>query len=93
MSLLNVKNLNVEYVKRGRSVCAVRNLSLSLEKGDVVGIVGESGSGKTTAMLALLGLLPDRAKITADEMEVDRRKLAMVFQDPSAYLDLSLIHI
>lgn len=87
MSLLNVKNLNVEYVKRGRSVCAVRNLSLSLEKGDVVGIVGESGSGKTTAMLALLGLLPDRAKITADEMEVDRRKLAMVFQDPSAYLD------
>ena len=70
MSLLNVKNLNVEYVKRGRSVCAVRNLSLSLEKGEVVGIVGESGSGKTTAMLALLGLLPDRAKITADEMEV-----------------------
>lgn len=87
MSLLKVKNLNVEYEKRGIRVCAVKNLSLSLEKGDVLGIVGESGSGKTSAMLALLGLLPDSAKITVDEMEVDRRKLAMVFQDPSAYLD------
>lgn len=87
MSLLKVKNLNVEYHNRDGIVRAVSNLSFQIEEGEIVGIVGESGSGKTSTMMALLGLLPENVKVTAEEMNIDRSQLSMIFQDPSAYLD------
>ncbi len=78
-------------------------MSLSVEPGEVLAIVGESGSGKSVAMLAVMGLLPWTAKITADKMEfqgrdiqkisaAERRKLigrdvAMIFQEPVASLN------
>ena len=46
---------------RGREVCAVRDVSLRVERGSVVAFVGPNGAGKTTTIYALLGLVrPDR---------------------------------
>ncbi len=66
MSLLEVKNLSVSFendVKKHQDIQAVKGVSFSLEKGEVLGIVGESGSGKSVSALSILGLLPyPRAK-------------------------------
>lgn len=58
MSLIEVKDLSVDYLTEGADVHALRGITLSLEKGDSLGLVGETGAGKTTAALSLLGLLP-----------------------------------
>ena len=55
MSLLEIKNLRVEFGAKGRAFRAVDGLDLQLDQGQVLGIVGESGSGKSTlARLVLL---------------------------------------
>jgi dipeptide transport system ATP-binding protein len=82
---------------------AVDGVSLTLEKGEVLGVVGESGSGKSVTMLALMGLVPFPGKVTADKLSFngqdlltisdrDRRKLtgkdvAMIFQEPTTSLN------
>ena len=59
MSLLNIENLSVYFKRRqGEDFAAVRDISLQLEKGEILGIVGESGSGKSVTALSILGLLP-----------------------------------
>ncbi len=55
--MLNIKNLSVEYYRRGKTIPAVRNVSLELAPGETLGIVGESGSGKSTLALAVLRLI------------------------------------
>jgi len=55
--LLDVNHLTVDFVSPASRVRVLNNVSISVEKGDTVGIVGESGSGKTTLGLAILGLL------------------------------------
>jgi dipeptide transport system ATP-binding protein len=103
MALLDIQNLTVEFETANGWFKAVDGVSLSVEPGEVLAIVGESGSGKSVAMLAVMGLLPWTAKITADKMEfqgrdiqkissAERRKLigkdvAMIFQEPVASLN------
>src|SRR6187200_1884821 len=58
--LLSVRDLQVEFVGRGRTVRAVRRLSYDIGPGETIGLVGESGSGKSVSALSLLGLLPKR---------------------------------
>jgi dipeptide transport system ATP-binding protein len=103
MALLQIDNLTVEFETATGWFRAVDGVSLSVEKGEVLAIVGESGSGKSVAMLAVMGLLPWTAKITADRMlfegcdiqgmsPAERRKLigkdiAMIFQEPVASLN------
>ncbi len=59
MPLLEVNNLSVGFHHiDGYSYKVVKNISFSLEKGEVLGIVGESGSGKSITALSILGLLP-----------------------------------
>ncbi len=103
MALLQIDNLTVQFETATGWFKAVDGVSLSVEKGEVLAIVGESGSGKSVAMLAVMGLLPWTAKITADRMlfegrdiqnisAAERRKLigkdiAMIFQEPVASLN------
>ena len=104
-TILNVNNLNVTYVNKNRRVMAVRNASLSINKGDSLGIVGESGSGKSTLAMALLRLHPKSTEITGEAMfegknlltisdeemnELRWVKLAVVFQ--KAMNALSPVH-
>ena len=64
MSLLQVEELHVWFdLARGRELHAVQGVSFALDRGERLGLVGESGSGKTTAILALMGLLPPTASV------------------------------
>ncbi|WP_082469725.1 ABC transporter ATP-binding protein [Rhizobium sp. Leaf311] len=103
MALLQVDNLTVEFETANGWFRAVDGISVSVEKGEVLAIVGESGSGKSVSMLAVMGLLPWTARITADRMlfqgkdiqkisASERRTLigkdiAMIFQEPVASLN------
>ncbi|MEB2845374.1 ATP-binding cassette domain-containing protein [Rhizobiales bacterium RZME27] len=103
MSLLQIDNLIVEFETSTGWFRAVDGVSVSVDKAEVLAIVGESGSGKSVSMLAVMGLLPATAKITADRMlfegqdiqklsGAERRKLigkdiAMIFQEPVASLN------
>ena len=105
MALLDIKNLTVKFATATGSFTAVDGIDVRVDKGEVLAIVGESGSGKSVSMLAVMGLLPDTATITADKMTYDgrdisrlsaaeRRKLigreiTMIFQEPVASLNPS----
>ena len=70
--LLEVKNLSIAFASRGRVTQAVDRLSLTIRKGEAVGLVGESGSGKSVTNLAILGLLPrDTAQVKAERLHFD----------------------
>lgn len=61
MSLLEVKNLSISFKANSPENAdkqAVRDISFSLNEGEVLGIVGESGSGKSISALSIVGLLP-----------------------------------
>ena len=66
--LLEIRNLSVEFRTSLGPLKAVDGVDLTVDTGEVVGVVGESGSGKSVAMLAVMGLLPWTAKITADRL-------------------------
>jgi dipeptide transport system ATP-binding protein len=103
MALLDIKNLVVEFRTSSGWFRAVDGVSLSVEAGGIHAIVGESGSGKSVAMLAVMGLLPQTAKVAADHVLFDGRDLltmsahnrrhiigkdvAMIFQEPMTSLN------
>lgn len=98
--VLSLKNVNIEYPKRGKvpAFLAVKDASLEIYPGEVLGLVGESGSGKTTIGRAVVGLLPIKSgELTIggktvsgsknkDLMEI-RREIGIVFQDPGSSLN------
>ena len=96
--LLSVENLTVEYAVGGKSLFAVSDVSLSVGKGETLGLVGESGCGKSTLGRAVLQLRrPTAGKVTFDGIELTeldgkalrlmRRRLQLIFQDPIASLN------
>ncbi|MCM5559536.1 ABC transporter ATP-binding protein [Pleomorphomonas sp. JP5] len=103
MPILEISNLSVDFRTVGGQFRAVDGVSITVDPGEIVSIVGESGSGKSVSMLALMGLLPWTATITADRMMFDgkdlltispreRRRiigndLAMIFQEPMSSLN------
>ncbi|MEZ5846285.1 MAG: ABC transporter ATP-binding protein [Geminicoccaceae bacterium] len=58
MSLLEVKDLSVNFAVEGREIEAVRKVSFHIDKGETLALVGESGSGKSVTALSVLQLLP-----------------------------------
>lgn len=62
MSILEVRDLSVTYRTQGGDVPATRNINLSIDRGEVLGLAGESGCGKSTVAHALLRLLPEGTK-------------------------------
>jgi dipeptide transport system ATP-binding protein len=101
--LLDIKGLTVSFATRGGAFRAVDGVDLQVAPNEVLAIVGESGSGKSVAMLAIMGLLPWTATVTAERMHFagqdllamtprQRRALvgrdvAMVFQEPMSSLN------
>src|SRR5947207_3526884 len=75
MALLEIDNLTVEFKTGSGAFRAVDEVSFKVDKGEVLAIVGESGSGKSVAMLAVMGLLPWTATVTADRMSFDSQDL------------------
>ncbi|MFZ5711127.1 MAG: ABC transporter ATP-binding protein [Pseudomonadota bacterium] len=96
--VLSVENLSVDYRWGGSVVHAVRGVSLSVAKGEVLGIMGESGCGKSTLAAAMINLLPNGAHVAGGTVRLNGadvfalpkeaqrrlrgRSVAMVFQDP-----------
>ncbi|MGE5227053.1 MAG: ABC transporter ATP-binding protein [Planctomycetaceae bacterium] len=67
MTLLEARDLQVWFdLPRGGRLHAVQGVSFSVDPGERVGLVGESGCGKTTALLALMGLLPPSAEVAGE---------------------------
>jgi peptide/nickel transport system ATP-binding protein len=100
--LLEVKDLSVDFGTEDGLVHAVRNVSFTLGRREVLGIVGESGSGKSVSSMAIMGLLPRTARITGSIRFLDDElvglpykkmrpyrgnKIAMIFQDPMTSLN------
>ncbi len=101
--LLEIRNLTVEFPTAFGPFRAVDGIHMELDEGEVRGVVGESGSGKSVTMLAVMGLLPWTAKVTADVLRfagqdllgltpAQRRRLtgkdmAMIFQEPMTSLN------
>jgi len=101
--LLDVRNLSVDFRTSNGQFRAVDGVDVQVDVGDVLAIVGESGSGKSVSMLAVMGLLPWTATISADTLSFDgvelgrasasqRRSIigkdmAMIFQEPMSSLN------
>jgi peptide/nickel transport system ATP-binding protein len=100
-SVLQLEKLNVRFSTPRGDVEAVQDFSLTLQRGECVGVVGESGAGKSQAFLATMGLLAPngrvsgRARFGSTELigrsgaELDRlrgSRIGMVFQDPMTSL-------
>ncbi|WP_439669458.1 nickel import ATP-binding protein NikD [Cupriavidus necator] len=70
--LLEVENLSIKLpLENRRTLHAVRNVSLKIDKGECLGVVGESGSGKSLTALSIPRLLPRRAQCSADTLRVN----------------------
>jgi oligopeptide transport system ATP-binding protein len=100
-TVLRIAQLGVSFATAQGEVAAVRDVSLSVERGECLGVVGESGAGKTQLFLATLGLLPTTARVTGSaslggapligrpQKELDRirgARIGLVFQDPMTSL-------
>jgi len=102
-AVLEVDGLSVGIRIRGQWVQALNDVSLTVRRGEVLGLVGESGSGKSLTALSIARLLPDNARVfggsirlmgqdvlAKDERALDRmraRSLALIFQNPTSYLN------
>jgi peptide/nickel transport system ATP-binding protein len=92
--MIELRGLDVSFTVGHRTIAAVRDVSIAVEKGETFGIVGESGSGKSTVLRAISGLVPPSAgtislagrPMPARRSRLDRRLLQYVFQDPYASL-------
>ena len=64
-ALLEIANLNIQFAGQGGALLsAVRDLSLTIAEGEVLGLVGESGSGKSLTSLSIMRLLPPQARVS-----------------------------
>lgn len=103
MSLLEIKDLVIEFKSEMGTVKAVNGVSLTIEPGKTLGLVGETGAGKTTAALGILRLVPEPGEIRSgsisykgedimgmaekDVSDIRGNEISMIFQDPMTALN------
>lgn len=98
MALMEINNLKKYFNVNGGLLHAVDDVSLTIEKGETLGVVGESGCGKSTLGKVLMRLETatdgeiiydgtDLTKLSEKQFKPYRRKIQMIFQDPFASLD------
>ena len=103
MSLLEVRNLRIEYPSRHGVMAAVKDLSFTIEKGEILGVVGESGAGKSTIGNAVIDLLSPPGRIARGDVflngekisglspdairEIRGARIGFIFQDPMTSLN------
>ncbi len=104
--VLNIKDLNISYYTRAGEIPAVIDFSMTVKKGETVGLVGESGCGKSTVAMAIMRYLGGNGGIKSGSMnfrgqelttlgDEELRKLrghqiSMIYQEPMAALNPSL---
>lgn len=104
--LLEVKNLSIAFPAAHGDVPIVDNVSFSVRPGETMGLVGESGCGKSITSMAIMGLLPDTAKITGEILFKGKNlvgldykahnalrghEMAMIYQDALSSLNPSML--
>ena len=103
MSLLQVKNLVVEFPHRRGTLRALDHISFDIAPGEILGVVGESGAGKSLTGAAIIGLLEPPGRIAGGEIHLEGqridqlsgdamrhirgRKIGAIFQDPLTSLN------
>jgi peptide/nickel transport system ATP-binding protein len=103
MSLLQVKNLVVEFPNRRSTLRAIDGISFEIAPGEILGVVGESGAGKSLTGAAIIGLLEPPGRIASGEVllegqhidnlnndqlrHIRGRKIGAIFQDPLTSLN------
>ena len=103
MSLLQVKNLVVEFPNRRGTLRAIDGISFDIAPGEILGVVGESGAGKSLTGAAIIGLLEPPGRIASGEVllegkridnlsndelrHIRGRKIGAIFQDPLTSLN------
>ena len=101
--ILSAQNVHTTFRTHGKSVKAVRGVSFYAGYQEILAVVGESGSGKSVLMKSILGLMPENAEVTADQIlfmeknilemtpeqqrKMRGKEIAMVFQDPMTALN------
>ena len=86
MAMLDIKHLTTEFATENGTVRAVRDVSLHVDKGEVLGIVGESGSGKSQTMFSVMGLLAQNGKIAEGSITIDGEEISpAVIKDKKEY--------
>ena len=102
-NLLEIDNLNIRFMSDQETVNAVRDVSITLSSGEVLGIVGESGAGKSTIGNAIVNLLDDPGEIVKGKVifegqnlvgmddkamrTIRGKRIGMIFQDPQTSLN------
>ena len=103
MSLLEVKNLVVEFPNRRGTLRAIDGISFDIAPGEILGVVGESGAGKSLTGASIIGLLEPPGRIASGEVllegqridnltndqlrHIRGRKIGAIFQDPLTSLN------
>ena len=81
-NLLEIRNLEVIYSSRREIVHAVNGISMTLNKGETLGLVGETGAGKSTTAYSIMIILPDRtARILNGEIIFEGEDLLKVSEE------------
>lgn len=102
-NILEVKNLETSFYTHVGEVKAVRDISFSVKKGEILGIVGESGSGKSVSLKSIMQLIEYPGKIKKGDilfegrdildvkekemLQIRGKEISMIFQDPMSSLN------
>lgn len=102
-NILEVKHLETSFFTHVGEVQAVRDISFSVKKGEILGIVGESGSGKSVSLMSIMQLIEHPGKVKNGEvifegkdllkrkekemLDIRGKEIAMIFQDPMSSLN------